>query len=88
MIYLLGILAAALVATLLVLGYWKYTIASLVMLAVIGGPFIWKARAMATGKNKMQLIFGSLLILVIFIAIVFTAALIINFSFWYLFKHH
>ena len=88
MSYLLGILATALVVMLLVMGYWKYTIASIVMFAVLGGPFFWKARTMANGKNKMQVIFGSLLILIIFIAIVFTAALIINFSFWYLFKHH
>ena len=88
MSYLIGTLATLLVVILLVLGYWKYTIASLVLFAIIGSPFIWKARAMATGKNKVRLVLGSVLLLIIFIIIVFVAALVINFGFWYLFKQH
>ncbi|MFA6074404.1 MAG: hypothetical protein WCV63_01160 [Negativicutes bacterium] len=88
MIYLISILVTAFIAILLVLGYWKYILASLVLLAVISIPFVWKAKAMTTGQNKFRMIIGALGLLILFIVIIFVAAIAINFLFWYLFKHH
>ena len=86
--YLISILVIALTVLLLILGYWKYLVASLVLLAVISIPFVRKARTMSTGKNKMRMIVGSLGLLILFIVIIFVAAIAINFLFWYLFKYH
>lgn len=88
MSYAIAGLAAVIAMLLLYLGYWRYLAVSFVLFAAISIPFVFKARKISNKKNRLRMAFGTLLLLVLFVVVMFAAAIAINFSFWYIFKQH
>ena len=77
-----------LMLVLVVLGHWQYAAISFVIIAALVGPFVLKARKMSEeiGRLAVKRIAGAVLLLVIFIVVVFLAAIVLNYGYWYLFK--